>query len=161
MGMWMDEVWRDVRLATRRILRRPTVSIVIVGCIGVGIGATSGVYSVVRSVLVDALPFENADRLVQIFTYNLDRADPELRFWVSPDTYLSVEAESRALESVGGFFTTDFDVMEDGVAERMSGARAMPGSFAALGVRSILGRTFTEEDVEGSNRVAVICWKPV
>ena len=106
MTKWIDVVGRDVRLAVRRITRRPAVSIVIVACLGVGIGATSGVYSVVRSVLVDAMPFEDADRLVQIFTYNLDRQDPELRFWVTPFTYEAVEAESAALESVAGFFVT-------------------------------------------------------
>ena len=41
MTKWIDEVGRDVRLAVRRITRRPAVSIVIVACLGVGIGATS------------------------------------------------------------------------------------------------------------------------
>ena len=154
--MWIDEVWRDVRLAARRITRRPAVSIVIITCLGAGIGATSGVYSVVRSVLVDAMPFEDADRLVQIFTFNLDRQDPERRFWVAPVTYMAVAEETEALESVAGFFATDFDVLEDGVAQRMRGARAMPGSFAALGIQPMLGRTFTQEDIEGNNRVALI-----
>ncbi len=148
MTKWMDGVGRDVRLATRRIMRRPAVSMVIVACLGTGIGATSGVYSVVRSVLVEAVPFEDANRLVQIYTYPLDREDPDLRFWVPPFTYMAVESESEALESVGAFFSTEFDLVEDGTAERVSGARAMPGSFAALGVQPLVGRTFTEEDLE-------------
>ena len=62
---WLD-VEQDVRYATRTLRRSPGFAIVAVLTLALGIGATTAIYSVVDTILLQPLPFAGADGLVQI-----------------------------------------------------------------------------------------------
>ena len=60
----MDTVWQDIRYAARTLLKRPAFTAAVVLTLGLGIAANTAVFSVAHAVLLDPLPFEEADRLV-------------------------------------------------------------------------------------------------
>ena len=62
----MDAIARDVRGAARSILRRPGFSLLVVGILGLGIGASAAILTIVYVLLVRPLPFKDADRLVML-----------------------------------------------------------------------------------------------
>ena len=83
MYEWYDQIQRDVRLAGRRATRHATFTVVVIVCVGLGVGATTSALSVLYPVLLSALPFDDPDRLVQIAAFNVNRTDLEERYFVS------------------------------------------------------------------------------
>lgn len=160
--MIVDTLMRDVRLAWRRAVRRPGFTTVVVLCLGLGIGATTGVFSVVHAVLLRPYAMQEDDQIRAVFGFDVNRTDPELGYWIAPLPFETLRDEGRAFSGMAGFIQSDFDVVEDGSSERITGARTMAGSFEVLGIRPIMGRTLLEEDVRTGRRTALISeslWK--
>lgn len=63
---WVDDAWRDAVYAVRSLAQSPGFTIASVLTLAIGIGATTAIYSVVDTVLLQPLPFPDADRLVRI-----------------------------------------------------------------------------------------------
>src|SRR5262245_48280335 len=65
--VWLDDLLRDVRYAIRGLGRTPSFTVVAVTTIALGIGANTAIFSVVHAVLLNPLPFKDADRLVTVY----------------------------------------------------------------------------------------------
>jgi putative ABC transport system permease protein len=64
----MHAIWQDVRFGLRRLLHRPLLTFTIIATIGLGVGATTAVFTVLDALLLRPLPFQEPDRLVQVCT---------------------------------------------------------------------------------------------
>lgn len=76
VGM-IENLMRETRFALRRLRRRPTFTAVVVITLGLGIGATTSIFSVVKSVLLDPLPYPNGERLVLLGHEYLQDGTPQ------------------------------------------------------------------------------------
>lgn len=151
-----DAMRREARHAGRALVRAPVFTVVAVLTLGLGVGATTAMWSLIDAVVLRPLPFPEQDRLVQ-----LRHAVPgisETDLWGSSvASYFHYQDNSRTLESVGAFITSVFTLAADDGAERVSGAQVTPALFGTLGVRTVLGRVLTEEDAaEGAEPVALL-----
>ena len=135
----------DLRFTLRALVRRPAASLVILGTLGLGIGATSALFSVVKAVLLEPLPFEDQQELVNVWSRNDDRAIS--RYFLSPTDYLAMRDRVTAVDGLVAFFPNQFTV-EDTEARPtiMSGAAVTVGFFSMLGARPLIGRTFLPQD---------------
>ena len=143
---WLDDLRQDLRYGLRSALRAPLFSLLAVTTLALGIGANAAVFGVVKSVLLDALPYAAADRLVRV---NADWASsPGERQSVSPGTAADIAARVPAFEQIAAFNPGTFDVSyaDDAGARVLSGAVAQPHLFATLGVRAALGRPLASAD---------------
>lgn len=156
MTNWLDEIRRDVRLAIRRATRHKTFTVVVIACVALGVGATAGVFSVMRPVLLKPVPFEEPGRLMRVAAYSTSRTDPDERYWMSWTPTEQLILSGRSLEGLAGFYQIDFDVLDADGVERIPGAQTLAGSFDALRVRPVLGRTLREDDVRAGLRTALI-----
>jgi putative ABC transport system permease protein len=140
---------QDLRLALRQLRRRPMFATGIVGMLGLGIGATTAIFSVVNGVLLKPLPFPNPDQIVQVWgafpSRNINRvAWSEANVW-------DVHDLNRSFSAFGSWHSDSFTLTGTGVPERVAGARVSVGFFQALAPRPILGRVFeTGEDAVGA-----------
>ena len=66
----MESVLRDLRFAFRGLLKRPAFTAIAIVTLGLGIGASTAIFSVVNSVMLRRLPYPNADRIVAIRELN-------------------------------------------------------------------------------------------
>src|SRR3954468_11972367 len=66
---WFQDLGQDVRFGMRAALRAPLFSLLAIVTLALGIGANAAVFGVVKSVLLDALPYTDADRLVRIYSH--------------------------------------------------------------------------------------------
>ena len=147
----IDTAVADVRHGVRQLLRRPAFSIVAVLTLGLGIGASTTIFSVANPILFAALPYPDADRLMMVWDAQGGRSD------VTFGTYREVMTRSRTFQSiavVGPFRPTLTGVSE---SERLDGQRVSADYFRVLGVAPALGRDLqAADDRPGAPFVALI-----
>ena len=91
---WLDHVWRDVRFGLRMLVRSPTVSVIAVLTLALGIGATTAIFSAVYLVILKPLPFRDPGSLV--FVLDQDRSLGVSRNNVSAPEILAWRNDSGA-----------------------------------------------------------------
>src|SRR5262245_33104652 len=97
------EQWtRDLRLALRALWRSPGFLAMTVGTLGLAIGVNAGMFSVVSKVLLEPLPYANADRLVYIAASAPD-SDFPAEFGPTAEFFLQYKEQSKLLEDVSTF----------------------------------------------------------
>src|SRR4051812_28398813 len=95
----MNMLAGDVRYALRSLRRQPTFTIVAVLTLVLGIGANTAIFSVIKAVLLNQLPYRDPGRLVVVSEQNPD-GNPDL---VAPLTFRDWQAQSRAIPSLAAF----------------------------------------------------------
>jgi putative ABC transport system permease protein len=152
----MDALLQDIRLAVRQLVTHPGFTAVAVATLGLGIGATSAILSVVNGVLLRPLPYEQPERLVRIFETPPDRPD-ELRSVAMP-TLAGWSAGVHRFDAIALYGPTELDLGGDqGRPEQLSGVTVSAAFFDVLRVRPALGRSFTpEEQQPGGPRVVIL-----
>ncbi|HUJ26585.1 MAG TPA: ADOP family duplicated permease [Myxococcales bacterium] len=148
----------DLRSALRQAIRAPGFAAVVIVTIGVAIGATTSVFSVVRGLLLRPLPFREPGRLVRIYDgwKQFEHATPSLA-----ELRLDLEPLRSAAPAAWAFGSGDFQFA--GGPEHVLVGRASSALLPVLGVQPALGRWFTpDEEQPGNGDVLVIgpgLWK--
>jgi predicted permease len=147
--MIWQAVTMDVRYALRMFARSPMFTGLTVLALGLGIGASSAIFSVVNSVLLKPLPYADPDRLVMI--WNDNTREGVRQYPMSPADYVDVKAATRTLEQVEmmySFLITATLSTESGT-EQLSVSTTTPGMFELLGRSPSLGRALVAADRTG------------
>jgi predicted permease len=155
----LDEIRHDLRFTLRSLRRAPGFALVVLLTLALGIGANTAIFSVVRGVLLEPLPFRESERLVRIWSEN--RSAGVSQGLVSEPDFLDWRRESQVSESMGAFFhmsgLSGVDLTGDGPPVRLASTLVAEGFFETLGTPAYLGRTIGVEDqLAGRNRVAVL-----
>jgi predicted permease len=153
----MAPPWSELRFAARRLRRAPGFSAAVVMVLSLGIGATTAVFSLVNAILIEPLPFPEADRLVRLAHVvrdaraTVDQSDATVQLYRS---------QAQAFDGVAGWRFDDGNLgatQRDQTAIRVRGARVTSNFFDVLAVPPARGRVFTPgEDSPGTNRVVVL-----
>ena len=130
--------------ALRRVGRAPALSLVAVLTLGVGIGATSAIFSVVDGVLLRPLSYGDAGRLVALFAHETRKG--ERRNPTSPADFREWQRASRSLEGLTAAHPWSPVLSGRGLPEELPALKATAGLFDLLGVAPALGRAFREGD---------------
>ncbi|UCD52527.1 MAG: ABC transporter permease [Phycisphaerales bacterium] len=149
----MGTVWQDIRYGLRMLARSPGFTTVTVLTLALGIGASTAMFSVVNTFILDPVPFPGGDRLVEI--NEMDQTHSTMQR-VSPLLYHNVESRSDVFEKTASFAHDIIDVHGDEFAERMLGCRVTPGFFEIFGVRPALGRVLQRGEGGPGNDKAII-----
>ncbi|MEK9500987.1 ADOP family duplicated permease [Gemmatimonadota bacterium DH-20] len=141
---WMQ----DARVGLRRFRREPGFALLLVLVIGLGVGATTAVYSVLRPLLIAPLPFEHPERLVWVEN---DGDRGSLSSVTSRTSNLrDFRASSRSFDGVTGYFAffeqSSYALSGDGPPEELVGVGVADDFLDVLGVTPALGRDFTPEE---------------
>ncbi|HTM33180.1 MAG TPA: ABC transporter permease [Vicinamibacterales bacterium] len=151
----MDRVLQDLRHAARMLARTPVFTLVIIFTLAVGIGANTAMFSVVNAVLLQSLPFKNADRIVDI---NEVEKRQRNRGAIAPANFVDWRAQAASFESMSLYSERNMNVATaGGEPERVSGAATSTTFFDVLGAEPVLGRAFQRGDAEpGQSNVVVL-----
>jgi len=135
----------DVRSGLRMLVKYPTLSLVAILTLGLGIGLSTTVFCVVNGGLFKGLPFPDADRIVAVVATNPAQNQPRLPI---PVQDLAVwQSRQTSFEKFGAFWFSPINLStEEGRPERFSGGMLTVAAFEALGVQPALGRGFREGD---------------
>jgi predicted permease len=157
----VDTIVRDLRYSMRTLLRAPGFSLIAIGVMALCIGASTSLFTIVRSVLLKPLPFRDPDRLVMVYErYRLNQFPIEYNA-VSPGDYLDWRAETHGFEDMAAWAPwPQFNLTgaRGELPEVIHGGAGTWNFFPLIGIQPALGRTFTQaEDRWGADTV-VLTW---
>jgi putative ABC transport system permease protein len=148
-------VFHDLWFAVRRLRRQPLHAALVILTLGMGIGASLAVFTVVDAVLLRPLPFREPGRLVSITQSIPVPGFPELS--VSGLVLRRMKEGARSIEHIGGYSTRDVNLVRTEGTDRLISAMVTPDFLRVLGVDPAIGRGFTgEEDLPGGPRAVIV-----
>jgi putative ABC transport system permease protein len=139
---FLDTLRQDLRYGVRVLRRAPGFAATAIATLALGIGACTAVFAVVDAVLLRPLPFADPDRLVTVGDRNPDGSSANASF----QTMIAWRDRSRTLEGFAGMRPWTPTLLAGGEGERIQAARVSWNYFDVLGVRPLIGRSFTADD---------------
>ena len=142
---WLDEFSSHVRFAIRQLGSSPGFACLAIVTLALGIGANAAVFGVVKSVLVNPLPYADEDRLVRIYGRRIDGTQE--RGPLSAGTVLDIQNRQSSFTGLTAFIdAVDEAAFNDERPRLVRVAWVEPRFFDVLGVGAISGRTFRQND---------------
>ena len=149
----VGDAFSTLRHALRQLRRSPLLSGVVVLTLALGIGANVALFGLIRSVLLQPLPYPDADELVQLWETGPD-PDAE-RLGPSPLNFVDWAAEAESFESATAWYLTSGTYRTEEWVEEIRSAQVTADFFRTLGVEPLLGRGFRAEEVTGYGPVVL------
>jgi putative ABC transport system permease protein len=152
----MDTLFSDVRFAIRSLVRSPSFSLTAVLALGLGIGATAGVFSLLQGVVLRPLPYKQPDQLVTIWDTNREKGlahEP-----ISPVTFHDYRSLDGVFEDAAAWWRPQLNLADEtGDPIRVSAVETSENLFNVLGVQPALGRGFSvHPELFGPEQEAII-----
>jgi len=152
---WLDDARRDLLYATRTIVGNVGFSMAVVLTMGVAIGGTGAVFSLVNTVLLRPLPYRDSAHIVTIWEDNTKDGFP--RNDVEPGHYALLASHNQVFESIAAVAGYSATFSGNGSPEKIEARRITQSFFDVLGVAPALGRVFRpDEDRPGGRRVTIL-----
>jgi putative ABC transport system permease protein len=140
--------WQDLRYAARSLRKdRGSVALALLA-LALGIGATTIIFSVVYSVLIDPFPYKDSSQLVHIYIHGSDQTGPYGRNGYTVKEFFDFKAQNHVFSDMMAGNSMDVVYKIGNTTYRTDGGILDPGMFAGLGVKPELGREITESDGE-------------
>jgi putative ABC transport system permease protein len=157
----MIVLMQNLKFAVRRLRKSPGFFFVAAGIMALGIGANTAIFSVVHAVLLEPLPFPEADRLVQVWHVPPQKSFPGMtRFAVSAANFLDWQKQNHVFEQMALYSGARYDITGMGKPEGVTASPVSAGFFSVLGLQPLYGRTFlSQEDSPGKNHEVVFSYK--
>lgn len=144
------ELWQDLHFAVRVYRRQSLATVLALAALALAIGATTGIFSVLNALLIRSLPFQDPERLVELWLgpVSVGNGRPAFRAWRDSSPYLSDAA---------GYTVNEMNLGLANGSARVQVAETTANFLRMLGTEPEFGRGFAaDEDTPGRNAVAVI-----
>jgi len=149
---FVDNRAQDVRIAARQIRRRPAFAALVIVTLAFGIGPNVAIFSVLKAVMFEPLPWPEPFEVVHVFTTGLGRRYPNPS---SVPDYLDLRERNGGFEELGAYTTVFYNIGGD-EPRRMQGVAATAAALRAFGVEPAQGRLYTDAEEAAAARVVVI-----
>jgi predicted permease len=150
---------KDVRYTVRQLRKSPAFTLTAILMLAFGIGATTAIFSIIEGVLLRPLPFLDPSRLVvlgdDLLGTNCAYCDRPV---VTAPDIRNYMRDMRSFTHLGGYQGWRFELSGDGDPASVSAARMSAEVFSALGVAPLLGRSFTQQEDDQHQTVAVLSY---
>ena len=157
----LTAILQDLRHGARLLLRSPGFTIVAVAALAIGIGANTAIFSVVNTLLVQRLPYRDADRLAIVWEHNIPR--DRKNNVVAPANFLHWRDMNQTFEYLAAVsISFSMTLTGKGEPEELQTQLLTAEVFPILGVQPAIGRGFTPDEIQPDSRVVVISdrlWK--
>jgi predicted permease len=137
-GFWLETVWTDIRFGARMLRRSPGFTAVAILTLALGIGANTAIFSVVNAVLLQPLPYPNANRLTLIWS----QWGKETRGPASGPEMMELRKRMRAFDEIGGIWATTGTITGTAEPEQVRLAFTTANFLPLLAEKLQLGRFF-------------------
>src|SRR5262245_4254311 len=153
---YLETFAQDLRFTLRMMRKNPAFTSVAVLTLGLGIGANTAMFSAVDAVLIRALPYFDAGRIVMIWDDTGQIG--ESKYLSSPAECSEWRRHNTVVTDISASQTESLTSSGDGDPEELPGRKVTANLWTVLGVKPLLGRVFTEDEDNRGMRVAVISY---
>lgn len=151
----MSALWQDFRYSLRIFSNNPASTIVAIAVLGLGIGANAAIFSVTNAILFRALPYKNAGRLLFVWENKLSKGMRQER--ISAADFKDLRDQNQVLDDLGAIRSQSSVLITGETPERIETAAVSPVVFQLLGMKPLLGRSFSsDEDQPDKSHVALL-----
>jgi putative ABC transport system permease protein len=158
VGVSLDALRQDVRFGVRALIRRPGFAAVAILTLGVGMGATTAIFSLIDSVLLKPLPFHEPERLAMVWEVHPRFNQPRIE--AAPLNYVDWQQHVQSFENLAAYVNGFANLTGGGTPERLVAVQVTPNLFPTLGVPPLLGRWFAApEGAPGHTTVAILSYE--
>jgi predicted permease len=144
----------DLRYALRLLRKTPVFTVAAIGTLALGIGANTTIFSLVQTVLLQPLPYQDPDQVVMVWEDNTPAGFP--RNTPAPGNFNDWRAGNRSFTDMAATRFVFANLTMDGPPDLVVGRGVTPNFFDVLGVRPLLGRSFTPADDRTGVNVVII-----
>src|SRR5437016_14098166 len=149
----MQTLWQDLRYGARMLLNRPVFTLITILTLALGIGANTAIFSVVNAVLLHALPYPQAGRLVLV----LENAKGFGEMATSYSNFRDWAAQNKVFESQAVIREDSFTLTGVGQPEHIRAIKASAGIFSTIRARPSMGRALLpDDDRRGAGGVVIL-----
>jgi predicted permease len=153
---WLEDLWQDLRYALRTLRQKPGFAVIALATLGLGIGATTVMFTVINGVILKPLPYPEPDRLLTVHGQNEKYGE---QWGFSYPEFLDCQRQSRSLGPMAAWTYSGATVSEPGEAQYVDGREISSELFSVLGISLSKGRAFLpEEDRPGAAPVIIISY---
>src|ERR1700678_343381 len=153
----LENLIQDLRYGMRTMLRTPGFTATAVLVLGLGIGANTAIFSVVNAVLLRPLPFDQPDRLMQVWHTPPQKSFPGMPiFTVSPANFLDWRTQNHSFEGMAAYGFGRYTITGGGHPETLRMVAATNGLLAILHAQPLLGRGFLDGEYESGHEHEVL-----
>jgi putative ABC transport system permease protein len=147
----MESLKSDMRHALRMLMQNPGFAAAAILCLTLGIGATTGIFSVVDAVLLRPLGYKQPDRLVRIYTEFPTFPNGGLRrFWTSGPEFLDLRRDLKSWDSIDAWINAGSNIAGIAQPARVTASFVSGGLLNSLGVSPVMGRLISPTDDDPS-----------
>jgi putative ABC transport system permease protein len=151
----MRRLWQEIRYGLRALARSPGFTLVAILTLALGIGANTAIFSVVDAVLLHPLPYPDPGRIVAVYRTNAQKGLDNGTF--SNGLFTDLRGHIPAVEELSAYNVWPMTITGPGEPDDVGGLASSSGMFRLLGIRPVLGRSFTQsENRPGAPPVALI-----
>lgn len=157
MRIWMDfgdRLGWDLRSATRQLTSKPLFTAISVLSLGLGIGATTAIFSVVYAILIDPFPYRAADRVGSLWL--IDQRGQQHGLSYTPGQYREIRQRMRVMEDAAAFKTSTAVLSEPGFPQVVTLDECSRNLFDFFGVPPLFGREFSPREETTSAAAASV-----
>jgi putative ABC transport system permease protein len=151
----LEQLSRDVSYGLRQVRRNPGFSAIAIATLALGIGGITAMFSAVDAVLIQPLPYADADRLVMVWD-DLSRSGDQSRDFPAPGEWLEWRRLNEVFTDIAATQPGAATLSGDAEPEQVPARKVTANLWNVLGASPLIGRVFTEEEDEKGVLVAVI-----
>ncbi|HEV2246695.1 MAG TPA: ABC transporter permease [Terriglobia bacterium] len=153
----ISEFGQDLRYGLRQLRRNPGFTTVAVVTLALGIGANTAIFSLVNAILLQQLPYKQAENLVMLWV--TEPSAPNGLFPVSGPDFIDWRKQNRVFESMAAGTTTGATLTGQFEPIQLEGFEVSTEAFHVLAVEPLLGRVFTQDETEtGHDQVVILSY---
>jgi putative ABC transport system permease protein len=156
----METLWQDFQFAVRMMRKNLGFTTAAVLCLMLGIGATTGIFTVVNAVLLQPLPYSHPEQLIRVYTEFPTFPNGGLhRFWTSGPEFLDLRRDTHSWAWLDAWITGGANLAGKTQPVRVTAAYLSGGLLESLAVAPVAGRLISQaDDVQGAQVVADISY---
>ncbi len=151
----MTGLLQDIRYALRQMRKSPGFAAAVITVLALGLGATTGMLAIVRSVLVRSLDYRDADRLVLVGTSDQANTSSDVSY---PD-FQEMRRNLHLFQQIGAYISVPLAVQTSDGAQMLVAPAVTANLFDMLGIRPLLGRSFRQEDESAAAGTAIVSYE--
>jgi len=157
---WFENLFRDIRFATRQLVRNPGFAVTAIFTLALGIGANAAIFSLVDAIILRPLPYPNPEQLVGLGQWRNQAGEGYVQTGVSAPNMADIGLETGIFQQAGYYRWSGFNITESNRPESITGIKTSIDLLPMFGIQPLMGRFFLPVEMQpGHDQVTVIGYR--